>query len=142
MKFTLEHQNIGQSKASDISELILMSLHFASSDKCSYRTGIGLTGCFNVKKRIEKIKIGYHNDFHLFFASGEELGEGGSLNTSSLVRVVEIPVEKTNLTPTADVALPQGQLILTARDDTAEYDDQDTNSSFNDDPQYVYVIYY
>ncbi|XP_037776028.1 dynactin subunit 4-like [Penaeus monodon] len=67
----------------------------------------------------------------------EELGEGGSLNTSSLVRVVDIPVEKTDLTPTADVALPQGQLILTARDDTAEYDDQDANSSFNDDPQVV-----
>lgn len=49
-------------------------------------------------------------------------------------------MEKTDLTPTADVALPQGQLILTARDDTAEYDDQDANSSFNDDPQYVYII--
>lgn len=69
------------------------------------------------------------------FHAAEEPADGGSLNTSSLVRVVDIPAEKTDLTPTADVALPQGQLVLAARDDTAEYDDQDSNSSYKDDPQ-------
>lgn len=61
--------------------------------------------------------------------------EGSSLSTSSLVRVVEIPPEKSDLLFTADVALPQGQLILAARDDTAEYDDQDSSPSYKDDPQ-------
>lgn len=51
------------------------------------------------------------------------------------MRVVEIPVENTDLTPTADVALPLGQLVLAARDDTAEYDDQDANTNYKDDPQ-------
>ncbi|XP_066959079.1 dynactin subunit 4 isoform X2 [Macrobrachium rosenbergii] len=60
-----------------------------------------------------------------------------SLNTSSLVRVVEIPREEDDLVLTADVALPQGQFVLSARDDTAEYDDQDSNSNYKDDPQVV-----
>ncbi|MPC19596.1 Dynactin subunit 4 [Portunus trituberculatus] len=68
---------------------------------------------------------------------GEESVEGSSLNTSSLVRVVEIPPEKIDLNLTADVALPQGQLILAARDDTAEYDDQDSSPNYKDDPQVV-----
>nr|XP_053641555.1 dynactin subunit 4-like [Cherax quadricarinatus] len=63
--------------------------------------------------------------------------DGGSLNTSSLVRVVDIPPEKTDLVPTADIALPQGQLVLAARDDTAEYDDQDSSSNYKDDPHVV-----
>ncbi|XP_042203259.1 dynactin subunit 4-like [Homarus americanus] len=67
----------------------------------------------------------------------EEPTDGGSLNTSSMVRVVDIPPEKTDLTPSADVALPQGQVILAARDDTAEYDDQDSISSYKDDPLVV-----
>ena len=67
--------------------------------------------------------------------TGEESIEGSSLNTSSLVRVVEIPPEKIDLNITADVALPQGQLILAARDDTAEYDDQDSSPNYKDDPQ-------
>ncbi|KAK8403023.1 hypothetical protein O3P69_000925 [Scylla paramamosain] len=69
--------------------------------------------------------------------AGEESVEGSSLNTSSLVRVVEIPPERTDLKLTADVALPQGQLILAARDDTAEYDDQDSSPNYKDDPQVV-----
>lgn len=67
----------------------------------------------------------------------EEPADGGSLNTSSLVRVVEIPLENEDLNPTAEVALPQGQLVLAARDDTAEYDDHDANSNYKDDPQVV-----
>lgn len=65
----------------------------------------------------------------------EEPVDGSSLSTTSLVRVVEIPPEKSDLFFTADVALPQGQLILAARDDTAEYDDQDSSSNYKDDPQ-------
>ncbi|XP_068222364.1 dynactin subunit 4-like [Palaemon carinicauda] len=68
---------------------------------------------------------------------GEELAETASLNTSSLVRAVEIPREKEDLSLSAEVALPQGQLVLAARDDTAEYDDQDSNSAYKDDPQVV-----
>ncbi|XP_076042755.1 dynactin subunit 4-like [Oratosquilla oratoria] len=60
-----------------------------------------------------------------------------STDSSCLVRVVEIPYENSNLSPTGDVALPQGQLTLAARDDTAEYDDQDSNSNYKDDPQVV-----
>lgn len=67
--------------------------------------------------------------------TGEEPTEGTSRSTSSLVRVVEIPPEKSDLVFTADVALPQGQLILAARDDTAEYDDQDSSPNYKDDPQ-------
>lgn len=67
--------------------------------------------------------------------AGEEPVEGSSLKTSSLVRVVEIPPEKSDFILTADVALPQGQLILAARDDTTAYDDQDSTPNYKDDPQ-------
>ncbi|KAK7085882.1 Dynactin subunit 4 [Halocaridina rubra] len=75
--------------------------------------------------------------FCLSQQKSEEPADGGSLNTSSLVRVVEIPVEKDVVQLTADVTLPQGQLVLSARDDTAEYDDQDSNANYKDDPQVV-----
>ena len=56
-------------------------------------------------------------------------------NTStSLTKVIQMPRIKPELNITADVVLPQGEIILAKRDDTTEYDDND-NSSFNDDPQ-------
>ena len=51
--------------------------------------------------------------------------------------MVEIPKEKWEVEITADTALPQGQLVLAARDDTAEYDDHDSSSNYKDDPQVV-----
>ena len=58
------------------------------------------------------------------------------------MRAVEIPQEKMSFELSADVALPQGQLILAARDDTAEYDDHDANAGYKDDPQLVFILNY
>lgn len=65
----------------------------------------------------------------------EEGSEGGLVTQGGLVRVVDIPRETSDLTLTGDVTLPQGQVILAARDDTAEYDDHDAASAYKDDPQ-------
>lgn len=65
----------------------------------------------------------------------DECSEGGLVTQGGLVRVVDIPRETSDLTLTGDVTLPQGQVILAARDDTAEYDDHDAASAYKDDPQ-------
>ena len=48
--------------------------------------------------------------------------------------MVDIIPETSAPTLDADVALPQGQFVLSARDDTAEYDDHDSQSTYKDDP--------
>ncbi|CAL4082398.1 unnamed protein product [Meganyctiphanes norvegica] len=66
-------------------------------------------------------------------------GESGptSVSSGSIVRVVEIVPENPDLKLHSDVALPQGQFVLSARDDTAEYDDHDSASAYKDDPLVV-----
>lgn len=40
--------------------------------------------------------------------------------------------------PTADVTLPEGEIILAAKDDTAEYDDGESSLNYKDDKKYVF----
>uniref|UniRef100_A0A2P2I6C7 Dynactin subunit 4 n=1 Tax=Hirondellea gigas TaxID=1518452 RepID=A0A2P2I6C7_9CRUS len=61
-------------------------------------------------------------------------------STSSMTRLIEVPSETSLPMSLADaVRLPQGQLLLAARDDTAEYDDAaaDAKHAYRDDPQVV-----
>lgn len=75
-------------------------------------------------------------------SEGKGSGAPSLLSTTSggsLTRLVEVPCEKgLPVALNSSVRLPQGQLTLAARDDTAEYDDADAaRQAYRDDPQVV-----
>ena len=53
------------------------------------------------------------------------------------MRRVERPKEDSiyQLSLISNVTLPQGDMTLAARDDTAEYDETNKQDNFNDDPE-------
>ncbi|XP_018010190.1 dynactin subunit 4 [Hyalella azteca] len=63
--------------------------------------------------------------------------DAGVTASSPGPRFIEVPTESCLPELCTSVTLPQGQLLLAPRDDTAEYGDADAHNSFKDDPQVV-----
>ncbi|KAF2349392.1 Dynactin subunit 4 [Trinorchestia longiramus] len=61
----------------------------------------------------------------------------GTPTPSSVSRFIEVPSESCLPELCTNITLPQGQLLLAPRDDTAEYGDTDSQTPYKDDPQVV-----
>lgn len=98
--------------------------------------------CFNfIYRSLYFFILNTFSEAFLFLNFEEEEKEAGQLSSGpsslsgNVPKVVDLPKIDIDITPTAEVTLPQGQMVLAAKDDTAEYDDADTSSNFKDDPQ-------
>ncbi|KAK4290598.1 hypothetical protein Pmani_036523 [Petrolisthes manimaculis] len=105
--------------------------------KAGVENGVQISLCNPTPHDITLALLPFVPEAYLQAQQKEECSEGGLVTQGGLVRVVDIPRETSDLKLTGDVALPQGQVILAARDDTAEYDDHDAASAYKDDPQVV-----